>query len=195
MEQKSDLRIIKTRRAIRSAFMELILSKPVHKITVTELAGKAEISKGTFYLHYSDIYDLYNNIVEETAAKVAESFDPYPDLFADPAAFVRTFMFAQAELFEGALTRAERIVLSARNIRFSAGYPKCFVNAFKAQIYRVGKLAPCPENDMKLEFLITGMLSILIQYPALASHADQKEVMIQYLSSVIQDTFPEYCCR
>lgn len=81
MEQKSDLRVTKTRRLIKATFLELVQAKPVQKITVTELAKRAEISKGTFYLHYLDIYDLYNQMVEETVAKIAGSFDPYPDLF------------------------------------------------------------------------------------------------------------------
>ena len=48
MGNRSDLRITKTLRSINSAFMELILKKPVHKITVTELAQRAEISKALF---------------------------------------------------------------------------------------------------------------------------------------------------
>lgn len=51
--------------------MELIIKIPVHKITVTELAKKAEISKGTFYLHYLDIFDLYNKLVKDTVTKIA----------------------------------------------------------------------------------------------------------------------------
>ncbi len=69
MENKPDLRISKTLRSINNAFMELIIKKPVNKITVTELAQKAEISKGTFYLHYLDIFDLYNQLVKETVVK------------------------------------------------------------------------------------------------------------------------------
>ena len=63
MEQKSDLRVTKTRRPIKAAFLELVQTKPGQKITVTELAKRAEISKGTFYLHYLDIYNLYNQMV------------------------------------------------------------------------------------------------------------------------------------
>ena len=97
MEQKSDLRVTKTRRPIKAAFLELVQTKPGQKITVTELAKRAEISKGTFYLHYLDIYNLYNQMVEETVAKIAGSFDPYPDLFSAPESFVRTFLFSQVE--------------------------------------------------------------------------------------------------
>lgn len=192
MNEKTDLRITKTLRSIKEAFMSLIMTKPVNKITVTELAEKAEISKGTFYLHYLDIYDLYNGLVEEVANKIAGSFNPYPDLFAAPEIFVRTFMFAQIELFSDSLTVAERKILSENNIRFSDNYPKCFIDAFRSQIYKVGKLVPCMENDIKIEFLITGMLSIIIRYPSLSNNTMQQEFVIQYLTVVVMETFPEF---
>ena len=47
-----DLRVKKTERAIRKAFYELMLEKPIPKITVKELAERAEINKTTFYAHY-----------------------------------------------------------------------------------------------------------------------------------------------
>lgn len=53
-----DLRIKKTKRAIRSAFAELIKEKPMEKITVKEIAERAEINKTTFYAHYETVYDL-----------------------------------------------------------------------------------------------------------------------------------------
>ena len=46
-----DLRQKKTLAAIRTAFLELLGKKPLEKITVKELAEKAQISKATFYLH------------------------------------------------------------------------------------------------------------------------------------------------
>lgn len=64
MDDQRDLRVSKTLRAIDAAFMDLIVRKPVQKITVTELARRAEISKGTFYLHYLDIFDLKETFPE-----------------------------------------------------------------------------------------------------------------------------------
>ena len=152
MGDQRDLRVSKTLRAIDAAFMDLIVRKPVQKITVTELARRAEISKGTFYLHYLDIFDLYNRRVRDTAAKLAASFDPYPDLFTDPASFVRVFLFSQVEPLRERLSAGERALLSAENIPFCSNYPQCFIDAFRAQIYRVGKLEPSEENDIRIEF-------------------------------------------
>ena len=44
-----DLRVTKTQRAIRAAFLELREKKPLEKITVKELCQRAEIHKSTFY--------------------------------------------------------------------------------------------------------------------------------------------------
>ncbi len=193
MEQKSDLRVTKTRRPIKAAFLELVQTKPGQKITVTELAKRAEISKGTFYLHYLDIYNLYNQMVEETVAKIAGSFDPYPDLFSAPESFVRTFLFSQVEPLGLSLSAGERTLLTEKNMQSCSRYPQYFLDAFKEHIYQVGVLARCEENDIKIGFLLTGMLSIVIQYRPLTA-GDQKKMdfIVQFLSLIIRDTFPEF---
>lgn len=60
-----DLRVVKTKRSIKAAFLELRRKKPIEKITVKELADLAMINKGTFYLHYQDIYNLSDEIENE----------------------------------------------------------------------------------------------------------------------------------
>ena len=193
MEQKSDLRVTKTRRLIKATFLELVQAKPVQKITVTELAKRAEISKGTFYLHYLDIYDLYNQMVEETVAKIAGSFDPYPDLFSAPESFVRTFLFSQVEPLGLSLSAGERALLTEKNMQSCSKYPQCFLDGCKEQIYQVGALARCEENDIKIDFLLTGMLSLVVKYRPLTA-GDQKKMdfIVQFLSLIIRDTFPEF---
>ena len=193
MEQKSDLRVTKTRRLIKATFLELVQAKPVQKITVTELAKRAEISKGTFYLHYLDIYDLYNQTVKETVSKIAGSFDPYPDLFSAPESFVRTFLFSQVEPLGLSLSAGERALLTEKNMQSCSKYPQCFLDGFKEQIYQVGALARCEENDIKIDFLLTGMLSLVVKYRPLTA-GDQKKMdfIVQFLSLIIRDTFPEF---
>ena len=51
-----DLRVEKTEKAIKNAFIELRSQKPLEKITVKELCAEARINKSTFYSHYQDIY-------------------------------------------------------------------------------------------------------------------------------------------
>lgn len=57
MEKKQDLRIIKTREAIKEAFIQLVAEKGFEALTVKDLTEKARINRGTFYAHYEDKYD------------------------------------------------------------------------------------------------------------------------------------------
>ena len=57
--KKPDRRTMKTRRALAEALAELLAAKELHRITVQEIADKADVNRVTFYHHYQDVYDLY----------------------------------------------------------------------------------------------------------------------------------------
>lgn len=84
-----DLRIKKTKRAIRSAFFELIKEKPLEKITVREIAERAEINKTTFYAHYETVYDLVDQLEQEAVAEVISQLSTVQGLLSAPRDFVR----------------------------------------------------------------------------------------------------------
>lgn len=67
-----DMRVVKTRRAIRNALIELAEEKDVEKITVKEPCERAEISKPAFYSHYGNIYDVVDEIENEVVQKVCD---------------------------------------------------------------------------------------------------------------------------
>ncbi|UOY92315.1 TetR/AcrR family transcriptional regulator [Ectobacillus sp. JY-23] len=68
---KQDLRIIKTRTFIRSAFLNLINAKGFLPITIQDIATEAQIGRGTFYLHYHDKYDLLQKLTDEVLTDLA----------------------------------------------------------------------------------------------------------------------------
>ena len=57
-KKKEDLRVRKTKKAIRDAFEEMICEMDYEQITIKELAARAQINRKTFYLHYTDLDDL-----------------------------------------------------------------------------------------------------------------------------------------
>ena len=61
-EKKPDKRTLKTEKAICTALAELLTEKELHRITVQEIADKADINRVTFYKHYLDVYDLYEKM-------------------------------------------------------------------------------------------------------------------------------------
>lgn len=65
MVKKTDLRIIKSEKSIRNAFLELMKEKGYANITITDIAKKAMINRKTFYMHYETKENLYNTITDE----------------------------------------------------------------------------------------------------------------------------------
>lgn len=55
---KTDRRVLRTRVALRDAFLTLIREKGYDAITVEEITQRAGLGRATFYLHYKDKEDL-----------------------------------------------------------------------------------------------------------------------------------------
>lgn len=58
----NDIRVRRTKKLLRNGIAELGKNKRVSKITVKELTDLVEINRGTFYLHYKDVFDLVESI-------------------------------------------------------------------------------------------------------------------------------------
>ncbi len=69
----SDHRVRVTKMLIRRAFTNLLQVKPIQKISIRELCEEAGINRGTFYKHYTDIYDLLQRIEDEMAEDFKEA--------------------------------------------------------------------------------------------------------------------------
>lgn len=72
MEQKKseDLRVKKTKKAIRSTFKTMICEMDYEQITIKELSQRAQINRKTFYLHY----DGLNGLLEDLQEEIADNF-------------------------------------------------------------------------------------------------------------------------
>lgn len=85
-EKKTDLRVLKTRQALRNSFIDLIREKTFESITVNELCDKALIRRATFYKHYADKYDFVVDYIREQITQFRlELTEEHPD--TTPAAY------------------------------------------------------------------------------------------------------------
>ena len=67
---RQERRVRRTRAMILAGFIQLMQQKPVKDISVRELADLVDINRSTFYLHYTDIYDL----LEQTENGLMDQF-------------------------------------------------------------------------------------------------------------------------
>ncbi len=64
-EATVDRRVRKTKKLLRECLTHLLKEKKIQDITVRELTEMADLNRGTFYLHYKDVFDLLEQTEEE----------------------------------------------------------------------------------------------------------------------------------
>lgn len=61
----SDRRVKKTKTALKSALVKMLMEHDLSEISVSKLSEQADINRGTFYLHYQTVPDLFKEIEDE----------------------------------------------------------------------------------------------------------------------------------
>lgn len=79
MEAKTDLRIVKTYKALGDAFMELLEEKSFDHITVNELCDRAMVRRATFYKHFADKYDFFAFFIRQIRDGFNKEKAPYQE--------------------------------------------------------------------------------------------------------------------
>src|SRR5689334_25244134 len=64
-QKKTDARVRRTRDALGDALVALMQEKPFDTLTVQDVLDRANVSRSTFYTHYSDKDDLLMSDAEE----------------------------------------------------------------------------------------------------------------------------------
>ena len=61
-----------TKADLKQAFWQLYATKPIEKITVGEVCERAGYNRGTFYLHFRDLYEMLQTIEDELLSGMTE---------------------------------------------------------------------------------------------------------------------------
>ena len=101
MMNTQDRRVRKTKKAISDALISLLQHKQLRHITIKELTDTADIHRATFYVHYKDVYDLYEQIENAAVAELSsilmsDETHSYENLYS----VLIEYIFANADLYK-----------------------------------------------------------------------------------------------
>src|SRR5699024_10274629 len=71
--RKTDRRTLYTIRVIKDTFIKLVKEKSYSKVTITQICREADITRSTFYLHFTSITDVLNAVLNDVLFLVQES--------------------------------------------------------------------------------------------------------------------------
>lgn len=155
-DDNRSVRFTKTR--IRTAFFELMQTKSVQKITVAEIVRKSDISRATFYLHYTDIFDLLKQTEESIITQVLDEIKK----FDESTYVVGEFPIAKRvfEVFDAHSQEIELLFGENGDSGFREKFQTAMSNYFKNLL---SFIIPESDNlDNVLVFLVSGVLNMFL---------------------------------
>ncbi|TDF96283.1 TetR/AcrR family transcriptional regulator [Paenibacillus piri] len=72
--KKMDPRARRSRRMLRDAMIELLTEREYETISVSDITERADLNRATFYLHYTDKQDLFQESINDVLSEIAERF-------------------------------------------------------------------------------------------------------------------------
>ena len=179
----NDIRVKRTKKLLRKGIAELGKTKSINKITVKELTDLVEINRGTFYLHYKDVYDLVDSIENELYEELNQTvFNITPeDILYRPVDVLETY-FEYFKKHSDIIT-----VLTGEN-----GDAK-FVNRFgeltnKKTLELFNKIFPNMEIEkynFAYSFCSFGFVGILHRWSIQYAHLSSREIAEKALSLIL----------
>lgn len=75
MKEKTDLRVVKTKKVLYESLLELMKKKSFEEIKVSDICEKALINRSTFYSHYTDKYELFESYIENLKISLTKELE------------------------------------------------------------------------------------------------------------------------
>ncbi|MBM7645923.1 AcrR family transcriptional regulator [Scopulibacillus daqui] len=151
MSKKEDRRIRKSKQSIERAIIELIDEKGFEDIGVNDIAERADISRGTFYLHYQDKFELFERLVDkilnELISAIELSNDKSRNGTMDKERYIRYFEHFQ---------KHSRFYKAMFSYKGEAYFYNRFIDVLKKHFYHEIKELKISEEQLKVDkdFLI-----------------------------------------
>lgn len=190
MEQKKEYRsAARSRRLIRRAFLELLDEQPFEKITVLELAERADVNRSTFYAHYPDIFGVVEEIQDEILEAHLKLFDhlEYRELLRDPLPYLQSM----ADMVEEMIALNRKIGRDAPLRRSLGVYSRAIVENMLLRSDVPDEIRGEPAFAVRTQFFLGGIINTFLQW-AEGRLACPKEVVCAQIAQMIRQSASDF---
>ncbi|MBQ6811931.1 MAG: TetR/AcrR family transcriptional regulator [Agathobacter sp.] len=161
-----DLRVIKTKKNIRDAFLELRRKHSLDEIKVNALCEKAMVNKTTFYNHYQDIYELSDELEAEVLDSFFNNFTDIDMMLTDANRFING-MHAALEAENDMLRIIFKDKLDELIERIEKRIRKYYVK----------------EDQMLISFLIGGSIHLMMK--SKNKNEDVEQFLVEVITKIV----------
>ena len=173
LKNPTDRRVLRTKKNIHQAFLQLLSEKSLSQITVKELSDLADINRKTFYMYYSNIEDIFAELEDELVLKLVHVFEK--ELFQKE-------MFDSYSFFENLNRTIQEDIDLYRILNHSDLLPHLIQRAKNALIevfFRKYNIPADSDNERYIlyaEYAASGILSMYTKWFSSDSHMSLEEL-------------------
>lgn len=144
---------VKTKNLIKKAFVELLAEKKeISNITVTELVKRVDLSRGAFYSHYDNIYQVASEFQEEILETLFES-----NITANSKDDINHYF----DMIFEYLNDNEKIYSKL----LTSNDPLIFMNRLNKKICNIlNDYVKGKNSNLRIAFFVDGTINLIIRY-------------------------------
>ena len=162
----TDRRILRTRLAIHAAFVSLVKEKGFDALSVKDITTRANINRGTFYLHYTDKYDLLDHIEAGIIQDLQGIIQQASALDIVDSKLLTEPLPVVVEFFEYLRDNAP-LMHAVLGLRGDIAFQTRLKRAIEANIFNTGFFAPMKDENLLvpreyfLSYIISAHLGVI----------------------------------
>ncbi|MDF2906856.1 MAG: TetR/AcrR family transcriptional regulator [Herbinix sp.] len=150
-----DRRIQKTRQAIMNTFVDLLTEKGFDKITINDIAERANINRGTVYLHYMDKFDLLDKCIESYVEPLLQHCVDTADTKTNAIALQSIFEYLEKNF------TIYKLLLSNEGVGFFRNRLYAIITQSLTEVVALKPENISFSNGVTIHFLTSGFIGVL----------------------------------
>ncbi len=164
-----------TKESLGAALKQMLIVKPIDKITVKDLVEICGVNRQTFYYHFDDVYDLLEWVFEEDANRVLPSEVVYEHWREDVMMFF-TYLADNSAFALNIYNSNSRIYM----LRYFKRRLQSCIRSF-AIIVSEGKNIDRGDFEFVVEFYANGVVGLISQWLDLGMPTPKGNAQEQFL--------------
>nr|WP_309101791.1 TetR/AcrR family transcriptional regulator [Fredinandcohnia onubensis] len=153
---KVDRRIIKSQEAIKKALIELMSEKSFDNITIQDISDRANVNRGTIYLHYLDKFDLLDKLIDEHINKLKEISESACEMEWLDASLIFFEYFETHYLFFSTMLASKGAAPS-----FRSKFLEYVMEGFKDELHKTSEKNEGLSEDVIVKFAANAYVGVL----------------------------------
>ncbi len=175
-DRRPDRRVAKTQKAIREAFLSLMEEKTVDKISMKEIAERADVDRKTVYNYYNGIYAIQESLENDLILQFEEIMQNLEYTLDDPY----VLLAGVTKVLEENMSIYDRIVHLKNNQHLVHNIIEFLEEKLLGSIKKMQPSIPAHKQEMIARYITMGTVSVYYRW-----FAGNRERSLQELSDDI----------